>query len=129
MTKRRLTKREREQRAKTMKYLRDKGLVDPPKKRLNREKFLEEAEKTWNERPKCYVWEWYLVRACEIVMAQQEPWKPGQKKPRHSLEAIGAAKVLMCAVRLQEHNERHRAEGTQPKIGETLDALKDILEA
>lgn len=119
-----MTKREQKERRRIKKQLQEEGFLPPDKPRLNRKKFVEEAQAEWNKRPESYVWDLYLIRALEWVLAGKE-----RRKNTPSLEAVGAAKIIKTAIRLQQH---HKEAGEQDKVvtyGSEYEAIKDILEA
>lgn len=67
----------------------------------------------------------YLAEAFGIMMGDTER---GKRSP--SLEAVGAAKVLKLAVRLQQFSRMVEERGdTEYKISEKFDYIRDILEA
>lgn len=124
--KKRMSNREKQERARIKKELQKDGILPPDKKPLNRRKFVEEAVEEWNARQgKEYIWPLYLNRALSYVLAQQEG-----RSGRVSLEAVGAAKILKTAIRLREFSVRLKEEGReQYKLSEEYEAVKDILEA
>lgn len=123
--KKRMTQREKQERAQAKKRLQEKGIIPPDKPRLNRKKFVEEARKEWDDRPASCVGDIYLVHAIAYVLCQTEGMK-------HCLckEAVGAAKVLKIAVRLHEFQEKLKKDGrTKYSLLEEYDYIKDILDA
>lgn len=121
-----MTKKKRLERAKIKKQLQAEGVLPPDKKKLNRKKFVEEARQEWNSRNRdCYVWETYLMDAVGIMLGRVE-----RKTLRVSPEAVGVAKCLKLAVRLQEFYETVKARGdTTYTLKEQYDYIKDIIEA
>lgn len=105
--KKRLTNREKKDRAEFKKQMQEKGILSLDKPKLNRKKFIEEAREEWNGRDsECYIWEHYLMEAMSYMLTQREGMSS-----RASLEAVGAAKVLKVAIRLREFSEMVRAKG------------------
>lgn len=125
MAKKRLTNRERKLRAEAKKELQAEGIIPPDKPRLNRKKFIEEAEAEWNGRDKeCFAWDIYIVQAMSYMLGHME------KGMRLSREAVGAAKVLKIAMRLREFYEGLKARGEHEyKLADQYNYIKDILDA
>ena len=89
-TYKRMSKREKVIRAKAKRELQKEGILPPNKPKLNRKKYIKEAEAAWDNRDKnMFGWEYYLVRGIYLIMMQREGLST-----RSSLEAVGAAKVL-----------------------------------
>lgn len=123
--KKRMTQREKQERAQAKKRLQEKGIIPPDKPRLNRKKFVEEARKEWDDRPTSCVGGIYLVHAIAYVLCQTEGMKHCLSK-----EAVGAAKVLKIAVRLHEFQEKLKEDGrTKYSLLEEYEYIKDILDA
>ena len=125
--KKRMTNREKQERAAMKKRLQAEGLIPHDKPRLNRKRFIEEARKEWDSRDiKNYLlWNAYLMEAISYMLLHTE----GMSR-RASLEAVGAAKVLKLAVRLQKFTEMVRERGeSEYKIIEQYEYIKDILDA
>ena len=124
--KRRLTNREKKELADFKKGLKERGLLPPDKPRLNRKRFIEEARKEWNERPgNCHIWEHFLMQAFSYMLNHTEG-----RSIRASPEAVGAAKVLKLAIRLQQFYEETRSRGeNEYKVTDQYDYIKDILDA
>lgn len=125
MAKKRLTNREKKLRAEAKKELQAKGAIPPDKPRLNRKKFVGGAMEEWNNRPQCYIWEIYLIKAFGFILAKTEG-----RNFRVSQEAVGAAKVLKLAIRIYQFHMELKEEGrTEYKAVEELEYIKDILDA
>lgn len=124
--KKRLTNREKKDRAEFKKQMQEKGILPLDKPKLNRKKFIEEAREEWNGRDsECYIWEHYLMEAMSYMLTQREGMSS-----RASLEAVGAAKVLKVAIRLREFSEMVRAKGeNEYKLTDQYNYIKDILDA
>lgn len=124
--KKRLTNREKKDRAEFKKQMQEKGILPLDKPKLNRKKFIEEAREEWNGRDsECYIWEHYLMEAMSYMLTQREGMSS-----RASLEAVGAAKVLKAAIRLREFSEMVRAKGeNEYKLTDQYNYIKDILDA
>lgn len=125
--KKRLTNREKRINAQVKKELQDKGIIPPDKPRLNRKMFIEEAMKAWNDRDKeCLIWESFLMKAFSYMLGHHQRGK----KLGPSLEAVGAAKVLMIALRLWEFHKGLKEQGLHEyKGGDQYNFVKDILDA
>lgn len=113
--------------AKIKKDMQDKGILPPDKSKLNRKKFIEETRREWNERDaSCYLWEVYLFEAINIMLGHTERGMSTRASP----EAVGAAKCLKIAMRLEEFQTMVRERGDdQYKISELYEYIKDILYA
>ena len=123
--KKRLTQKEKKQSAEIKKELQEKGIIPPDKPRLNRKKFVDGAMEEWNNRPQCYVWEIYLIKAFGFILAKTEG-----RNFRVSQEAVGAAKVLKLAIRLYQFHMKLKEEGrTEYKVVEEFEYIRDILDA
>lgn len=120
----RMTNREKQERAAMKKRLQDEGLIPPNKPRLNRKRFIEEAEAEWNGRDlECLIWDLYIMRALSYVM--------GHGRARGiSPEAVGAAKVLKVAMRLRRFELELKENGRDKySYMEQYEYIKDILNA
>ena len=105
--KKRLTQREKAERAKMKKELQAEGVLPPDKPRLNRKKF---ARETWAE------WEEFLKRDPILVA--------GPEVPKITPEQIGVFKALKIAIELDKFFRRLEAEGRkQYTIGEIADEV------
>lgn len=122
----RLTQREKKANAEFKREMQEKGFLPPDKPKLNREKYIKEAVKEWNGRNKeCIVWEIYLIRAVSWMTGHVE-----RKTLRRSLEAVGAAKILKIAVRLEKFSRDLKEKGrTEHRLDEELECIEDILNA
>ena len=118
-----MTRREISERAAAKKWAQENGLVPPDKPKLNRKRFIEEAFGEWDGRPAGYFWENYLGHAAAFMSTKQD------RNGRPSLEAVGAAKVLRCAVRLQQLVAEAEEAGEKVTYGMEWEALKEILDA
>lgn len=125
MAKKRLTNRQKKLNAEAKKELQAKGVIPPDKPKLNRKKFIEEANAEWNNRDKeCFVWDVYMMQAMSYMLGHME------KGMRLSREAVGAAKVLKIAMRLREFSEGLKAKGEHEyKVVDQYNYIKDILDA
>ena len=54
--KKKLTNREKKDRAEFKKQMQEKGILPPDKPKLNRKKFIEEAREEWNGRDSFLKW-------------------------------------------------------------------------
>lgn len=123
--KKRLTNKEKQARADFKKRMQEQGILPPDKPKLNRKKFIEEAQTEWNNRDtECFMWEMYLMQAMSYMLGHVE--KGGRVSP----EAVGAAKVLKVAMKLREFSEELKAEGKHEyKVVDQYKYIKDILDA
>lgn len=123
--KKRLTNKEKQARADFKKRMQEQGVLSPDKPKLNRKKFIEDAQCEWNNRDKeCFVWDVYLMQAMSYMLGHVE--KGGRVSP----EAVGAAKVLKLAMRLREFSEELKAKGEHEyKLADQYNYIKDILDA
>lgn len=80
--------------------MKEKGILPPDKKRLNRKKFVEEALNEWKEREYSHMWDIHLTEAAFIVSAKTD------SRFNTSPEAVGAAKVLKIALKLNEFQKK-----------------------
>lgn len=120
-----MTAREKAERAKIKKELQADGIIPLDKKPLNRKKFIEEATAKFAQAYDDSVYDvlLYLLEAVQVMMAH------GTIKEKHSLQAVGAAKTLKIAVRLKQFSEKLSSEGrTTYKIGEKYEYIKDIID-
>lgn len=119
-----LTNAQKKANARLKKEWQEKGILPPDKPKLNRKKFVEEAEQEWNQRAKTYIWEIYLIQAASFMLGKTD------KNFRVSSEAVGVAKVLKLAIRLKEFSDKLESEGrTKYTLVEQYEFIKDILEA
>lgn len=120
----RMTNKEKAERAAIKKKLQADGILPPDKPRLNRRKFIDDALGEFNDfREKSLVSDLYLHKAVGIMLGMKKRSSP-------TPEAIGVAKALRLAVRLREFDEMARERGDESyKISELYDYIKDILEA
>lgn len=123
MAYKRLTAKEKKERAKTKKWLQEEGFIRPDKKPLNRKKFIEETEKVWDGREAAYDWGLWVMRAAVYMMNHQE-----RAAPKASLEAVGAAKVLRLAVALRDFHGRKWELGEKITLGEEYEEARKIME-
>ena len=119
-----MTAREKKERTKIRKDLREQGSLPPKKKPLNRKAFAERAKEAI-KHPAGYTWHVYLQGALLEKLEKQDYSRPGAIV--YSQEAVGAAKVVLLAVRRMEF-EKEKA-GQRFTNGELYEAVKDIYEA
>lgn len=121
----RMTQKQKTERARIRKELQEQGILPPDKPRLNRKKFIEEAKEEWNARDSsCLTWDLYLYWAIAEMLSKRD------KNLHPSLEAVGVAKVLKLALRKREFMEKLRSEGKDKyKTGDLIDYVMDIYEA
>lgn len=117
-----MTKQEKEEMKQIRKELREKGVIPPVKKRLNRKDYIENTKNKWKEPEEGNSWI-YLARAVSWVMGRVD--HKGNVHP----EAIGAAKVLQVAMKMQEFIAKLKEEGRDRyTTGELYEYLKETLE-
>lgn len=126
MAKKRLTQREKKANAAFKRKMQEKGILPPDKPRLNREKYIKEAVEEWNGRSMdCRVWDIYLQQAAGWMTGHVE-----RRGLRRSLEAVGAAKVLKVAIRLEKYSRELREKGQDKyTLDEQYNYIRDILDA
>lgn len=116
--KKRLTQREKAERAKMKKELQAEGVLPPDKPRLNRKKF---ARETWAE------WEEFLKRdpiLAEVRLLRAVEFMAGPEVPKITPEQIGVFKALKIAIELDKFFRRLEAEvRKQYTIGEIADEV------
>lgn len=119
---RKMTEKEKKERAKIRKQLREDGLLPPKKKPMNRKKFIDEARSVYESMdildnlP-------YLVWGISEMLAHTTDLKP-------DLQAVGVAKVILLAQRRREFEQAKRAQGESTwRAGELVDAVMDIYKA
>ena len=119
---RKLTEREKKERAEIRARLRAEGLLPPTKKALNHRKFIHAAEKL-------YETEDLLDMAPYIYWALAEMMRHGGGRP--DKEAVGAAKALLLAKRRKEFEESQRKHGQSLTytVGELYEAVEEIYNA
>lgn len=122
----RMTVKEKRERAEVKKQLQKEGFLPPNKTRLNRKKYIEDAREAWNNRSSdCYVWDLYLLEAIGIMLEKTEG-----NSCRASPEAVGVAKTLFLAIRIKQFHEELKEKGEQEYTGgEWYEYIKDILNA
>lgn len=120
-----MTAKEKAERAKIKKELQADGIIPLDKKPLNRKKFIEEATAEFAQAYDDSVYDvlLYLLEAVQVMTTH------GTIKERYSRQAVGAAKTLKIAVRLKQFSEKLNSEGrTTYKIGEKYEYIKDIID-
>jgi toxin-antitoxin system, toxin component, relE family len=116
--KKRLTQREKAERAAMKKRLQAEGVLPPDKPRLNRKKF---ARETWAE------WEEFLksdpIRA-EVSLLRAVEFIAGPELPAVTPEQVGVYKALKLAVEYNKFRRKLEAEGrSKYTIGELADEV------
>lgn len=120
-----MTAKEKAERAKIKKELQKQGVIPPNKKSLNREKFISESSEEFDEvfKNDIYGSTLYLLEAVQIMTVHSTMTE------KRSLQAVGAAKSLKIAVRLKQFSEKLKAEGrTTYKLKEKYEYIKDIID-
>ena len=119
-----MTAREKKDRARIRKELREEGIMPPKKKPLNRKAFCNQARSEL-EKHDGYDFILYLYWALSEMLEKQDLSKPGTIC--YSLEAVGAAKVVLLAARRMAL-EKEKA-GQKFTIGELIEVVEDIYNA
>ncbi len=121
-----MTIKEKRERAEAKKRLQEKGIIPPDKPRLNRRRYIEDAREAWNNRNgDCYVWDIYLLEAIGIMLRKTEG-----NSCRASPEAVGVAKVLKLAIRLRQFEAELKERGEHEyRVEDKYKYVKDILDA
>ena len=116
--KKRLTQREKAERAAIKKKLREDGLLPPIKPRLNRKKF---ARETWAEFDAFYKAE--PIRA-EVSLLRAIGFMVGPDMKEVSPEEVGVLKLLKLAVEYNAFLRKLESEGrTKYNYGELIDEV------
>lgn len=117
-----MTARERKQRAECREDMRNAGLLPPKKKPLNRAKFVSQAKDGLAD---CGMLETtpYLIWALSEMLDRRDYSTP---TCAYSLEAVGAAKVILLALGRKKFDQEHPGGAT---VGEMINAVMDIFEA
>ena len=113
-----MTAREKKERTKIRKDLRERGILPPNKA------FAERAKEALKKQAG-YTLNLYLHWALLEMLEKQDYSRPGAIV--YSQEAVGAAKVVLLAVRRMEFEEEKA--GQRFTNGELYEAIKDIYEA
>lgn len=110
-----MTVREKAQRAETKKRLQEEGIIPPDKPKLNRKKFAKEVLAEW-ESLDGHESIFYLIKGIGCMV--------GPNMQEVTSEQIGVLKVLKIAVETKKFTEALNAEGrTQYTIGEYVDKV------
>ena len=120
-----MTAREKADRARIRKELREEGLLPPVKKPLNRKKFCEEAREIFQS-------DYGIDFPIYVYWAIAEMLGHTDKTTGAlSREAVGAAKILKLAKARMDFEAARREHGESGgyKIGELYEAVKDIYNA
>ena len=105
-----LTNREKTERAEAKKRLQERGVLPPDKPRLNRTKFAEEVVTEFNQHMLSVVGYHYVLHAIGFMV--------GAKMTRVTSEEVGVLKVLKAAVELKKFHEARKADDPPVTIGE-----------
>lgn len=117
-----MTKTERRHRKQIKLELINAGICPPPKKRLNRKKYVDQAWDDYHAEPLRD--STYLLMAISWLCTHRD-----RNTGQVSLEAVGAAKVLKLAVAISDFKSECSARGqTTYKINDMYNKLKPILE-
>ena len=102
-----MTKGERRLRQEAKKRLIAEGVIPPPKKRLNRKKYIDQAWEEYNAQHATmlnyFAAYQYLIRAIALMSGHRD-----RNTLNPSLEAVGAAKVLKLATALRTINDEEK---------------------
>ena len=119
-----MTVREKKERSRIRKELREEGIMPPKKKPLNRKAFCNRARSEL-EKHDGYDFILYLYWALSEMLEKQDVSRPGASC--YSLEAVGAAKGVLLAVRRMEFETE--TAGQKFTIGELIEVVEDIYNA
>ena len=108
-----MTAREKKDRARIRKELREEGIMPPKKKPLNRKAFCNRARSEL-EKHEGYDFILYLYWALSEMLEKQDVSRPGAIC--YSLEAVGAAKVVLLAARRKYYTEDGGSQGFHRKF-------------
>lgn len=127
MAGKRMTKAQKKANAALKREWKEKGILPPDKPRLNRKKYIEEAREEWNRKgnqsPSSHL---YLIKAISVMLGHTERGLTTRASP----EAVGVAKCLKLALRLEEFDKEVAARGeTSYKVSEQYEYIRDILDA
>lgn len=120
-----MTKGERRLRQEAKRQLAAAGVLPPPKKRLVRKKYIEQAwqEYSAQDTGKCYDAYAYLLKAISTMTMHHN-----RDNLNPSLEAIGAVKVLKVAAALRAFEEDVAARGESTyKMADMMDTVRPIM--
>ena len=119
--KKKMTQREKAERARIKKELQKEGLLPPDKPRLNRKKFAAEVWEDWLSFGTFEDW-MYLSRAISCMV--------GPDMTEVTSEQVGVLKVMKMAMEMKKFEERIKAEGREKyTIGEMYEAaVKPVIE-
>lgn len=114
MAKKKMTQREKAERARIKKKLQEEGLLPPDKPRLNRKKFAAEVWDEWRQFN--FLDDIYLWRAINCMIG------PDMKEV--TAEEVGVLKVLKIAIETKKFSERLKEEGREEyTLGEFIDTV------
>lgn len=116
----RLTNREKAERAEARRLCKENGLLPPDKPRLNRRKFLEETQEAWTEGinlldPTDAL---HLVKAMAFMLAAPETW-------RVTPEQVGVAKLMRITLDFKQFYKNH--EGEPVRVGDLYDTAQAVM--
>lgn len=121
--KKRMTAKEIREKAEIKKRLQEEGILQTDKPRLDRKRFVEEAERQfleWNSWSMCSYLTWGLLEMLEKK----------DRSGRYSLEAVGAAKAIRLAIeRAAFEKEKREAGKSAYTASELYERVKDIYDA
>lgn len=117
---RKMTVREKAERAEIRASLRAKGILPPKKKPLNRKKFIQEARDAFNGADMGFGREMYLLEAISCMLTEYQPTQ----------ENVGVAKAVKIACELHRFETELKEQGrTEYTLGEKYERIKAILDA
>lgn len=120
-----MTKGERRLHQEAKRQLVAAGVLPPPKKRLDRKKYIEQAweEYSAQDTSPCYDAYAYLLKAISMMATHHN-----RDNLNPSPEAIGAAKVLKLATAIRAFEEGVAARGeSKYKTADMMDAIRPIM--
>ena len=121
--KKRMTAKEIREKAEIKKRLQEEGILQTDKPRLDRKRFVEEAERQLRE------WDsWSMLPY--LTWGLLEMLEKRERSGRYSLEAVGAAKAIRLAIeRAAFEKEKREAGKSAYTASELYERVKDIYDA
>lgn len=119
-----MTVREKNQRAKIRKQLKKEGILPPDKPKMNRKKFVQQARSEWDDTGYSIELWVFFSQALQIMLNDTD------KSGHISLEAVGVARLIRLVVRLKEFNDMLIKEGRNSfTLKEQYEYIEDIIYA
>lgn len=114
-----MTAAEKKFRAEIREEMREKGLLSPVKKPLNRKKFIEEARADYRNTIRLYDDIYVIEMAFNWMLAAFRP----------SLETVGTAKVLKISAEIKRFMDDKKATGADCTYDELYEHIRPTLDA